>query len=184
MPELEHEKIKSFYEYLEKRIQKKQEERSAPGIDGHSKNLLKTEIAEIKVIFNAFENMFLENRPKLRDLIPEERKPIEKKKSVDISEKIFKLINDAERGDAPSQYILGLIYLLGDKGIKKDYTEAVKWFEKAAKKNYAKAQYYLGLIYAKGMSVKKDSIESVKWFKKAADQGHVEAKVALNKMSS
>jgi len=58
MSELEKEKIKSFYEYLEKRLQEKQKGRSNPGINDRTKDLLKTEIAEIEVILNNFRNTF------------------------------------------------------------------------------------------------------------------------------
>ena len=58
MSELEKEKIKSFYEYLEKRLKEKQKIRSNPGINNRAQDLLKTEIAEIEVILNNFKNTF------------------------------------------------------------------------------------------------------------------------------
>jgi TPR repeat protein len=57
------------------------------------------------------------------------------------------------------------------QGVKQDYTEAIKWFRKAADQGVAGAQWSLGEMYAKGDGVTKDYAEALKWWRKAADQG-------------
>lgn len=52
-----------------------------------------------------------------------------------------------------------------------NYSEAIKWFRKAAEGGYAEAQYNLGLCYGEGLGVTKNATEALKWNRKAADQG-------------
>jgi len=85
----------------------------------------------------------------------------------------------AEKGDAQSQYELGGVFSLGSMGVAKDEGEAVKWYRKAAKQNYAPAQNELGLYYAKGLGVVKDEVEAVNWFRKAAKQNYALSQVNL-----
>ncbi len=62
---------------------------------------------------------------------------------------------------------------------KKNYTEAVKWYRKAAEQGYADAQCNLGYCYKQGNGVTKDYAEAVKWFRKAAEQGDAVAQLNL-----
>ena len=55
---------------------------------------------------------------------------------------------------------------------KKNYTEAVKWYRKAAEQGHAGAQNNLGYCYKNGYGVTKDYAEAVKWYRKAAEQGN------------
>ncbi len=66
--------------------------------------------------------------------------------------------------------------------VPQDYTEAVKWYRKAAEQDNARAQYYLGAIYRNGRGVPQDEAEAVKWFRKAAEQGYTYAQVNLGAM--
>lgn len=68
----------------------------------------------------------------------------------------------------------GMGYYIG-----KDYTDAAKWFKKAAEQGYAGAQYNLGIMYAKGEGVSQSEAEAVKWFERAAEQGVAEAQCCL-----
>ena len=61
----------------------------------------------------------------------------------------------------------------------KNYSEAVKYFRKAAEQGYAKAQNNLGDCYYWGNGVEKNYAEAVKWFKKAAEQGDAYAQCNL-----
>ncbi len=54
---------------------------------------------------------------------------------------------------------------------KKNYTEAVKWYRKAAEQGHAQAQCNLGNCYYSGQGVTKNISEAVKWYRKAAEQG-------------
>jgi TPR repeat protein len=60
-----------------------------------------------------------------------------------------------------------------------NYTEAVKWYRKAAKKGDATAQYILGLCYYNGDGVPQDYTEAAKWYRKAAEQGLAQAQFNL-----
>ena len=73
-----------------------------------------------------------------------------------------------------------------DLGVKsyhsKDYSEAAKWFLKAAEQGDADAQYNLALMYENGEGVKKDYKEAVRWYTKAAEQGYASAQYMLGYM--
>ena len=58
---------------------------------------------------------------------------------------------------------------------KKNYTEAVKWYRKAAEQGHTRAQFNLGFCYDEGQGVTQDYYEAVKWYRKAAEQGHAGA---------
>ena len=67
-------------------------------------------------------------------------------------------------------------------GVTKDYTQAVKWWRKAADQGYANAQANLGVMYDRGRGVTQDYAEAVKWYRKAADQEYAYAQVLLGWM--
>ena len=50
---------------------------------------------------------------------------------------------EAEKGDAQAEFDLGVIYYDGT-GVEQDFTEATKWFRKAAEQGLAEAQFILG----------------------------------------
>ena len=83
----------------------------------------------------------------------------------------------AEKGDAEAQDRLGYFHARGVVG--KDYTEAAKWYRKAAEQGLAAGQYHLGDCYAKGKGVTGDPVEALKWYRKAADQGYAPAQYIL-----
>jgi uncharacterized protein len=86
-----------------------------------------------------------------------------------------KLVLDrAKKGDTPSQYELGLMYLRGD-AIPQDYNEALKWLEVAARKGHSGAQLNLGLLYKTGRGTLQDYAAAAKWFELAAQQGNPQA---------
>ena len=68
--------------------------------------------------------------------------------------------------------------------MEQSYTQAAKWFRKAAEKGVAPAQNDLGVCYAKGQGVEKSMTEAAKWWKLAAEQGNKKAKENLAKMSA
>jgi anti-anti-sigma factor len=84
----------------------------------------------------------------------------------------------AEQGDVNAQYQIGGRYAEGT-GVEQDFSEALKWYKRAAEANHAEAQYALGTAYAYGMKVQHDYEKALEWFKKAAEQGHVEAQYNL-----
>ena len=84
----------------------------------------------------------------------------------------------AETGDPQAQCNLGVCYDKG-QGVVMDAVEAVKWYRKAAGKNYAAAQYNLAFSYANGRGVAMDEVEAVKWYRKAAEQNFAAAQSNL-----
>ena len=80
-----------------------------------------------------------------------------------------------------AQFNLGAMYHTG-RGVPQDYTEARKWYRKAADQGNAYAQFALGLIYEKGRGVPQDYVEALKWYRKAADQGNPWAQLSLGLM--
>ena len=75
------------------------------------------------------------------------------------------------------------MYEIGKENYKKkNYSEAVKWFRKAAEQGYAEAQTNLGDMYRKGKGVPQDDSEAIKWYLKATEQGHARAQNNLGVM--
>src|SRR5207244_2988671 len=76
----------------------------------------------------------------------------------------------AEQNLAEAQCNLGACYE-NALGVRKDYTQAVKWYRKAAEQNNHKAQFSLGMIYYNGEGVARDYVETYKWWGLAAAKG-------------
>jgi TPR repeat protein len=62
------------------------------------------------------------------------------------------------------------MYYIGE-GIQQDYSEAVKWYRKAAEQGEADAQLTLGFMYANGQSVSQDNVQAYMWYDLAASNG-------------
>src|ERR1039457_6940145 len=99
-------------------------------------------------------------------------------KGVAVPGKFQEYKASAEQGDAEAQFNLGFCYD-DERGVAKDYVEAVKWYRKAAGQNFAPAQFNLGYCCANGQGVVRDNVEAVKWYRKAAEQVHAEAQYNL-----
>ena len=56
------------------------------------------------------------------------------------------------------------------EGLKKDYTEAAKWYRLAANQGHVKAQFQLGMLYKKGLGIAQDYTEATRWLKLSMDQ--------------
>ncbi len=61
-------------------------------------------------------------------------------------------------------------------GVKKNWSQAFKWYRLAAEKGDAMAQANLGLMYQDGDGVAPDMVEAYKWFTLSAEQGNVVGK--------
>ena len=85
---------------------------------------------------------------------------------------------NAERGGAKVQNELGLRLAKG-QGLTTDVVEAVKWFHRAARQNFAAAQFNLGVSYATGQGVPRNETAAVRWFRKAAEQDFARAQFNL-----
>jgi TPR repeat protein len=90
----------------------------------------------------------------------------------------------AEQGDADAQFKLGNMYHDGKGVAQQDYSEALKWYRKAADQGNANAQFKLGLMCAEADGVLQNYAEAVKWYRKAAEQGVEGAQYNLGLMYS
>ena len=83
-----------------------------------------------------------------------------------------------DKGYAPAQFNLGLVYELG-RGQPVDEQRAFHYYLKSAEQGYAPAQFNVGNMYASGRGVGQDYFEANLWYKQAADNGLVEAQYNL-----
>lgn len=81
----------------------------------------------------------------------------------------------AAAGDAQSQFDLGMLYLNGEGGAPKNYGEALKWLEQAAKAGHAEARFNLATMYKTGLGALQNFEQAFHWFEMAAGQNHAEA---------
>lgn len=63
-----------------------------------------------------------------------------------------------------------------------NYSDAMKWFLKAAEDGHASAQRWLGVMYNIGYGVRSDYAEAAKWFRMAAEQGDADAQDSLGQL--
>ena len=78
-------------------------------------------------------------------------------------------------------YHIGKLYNLG-YGTEQDYTEAFKWFQKAAIADNSYAQYSLGGLYHYGNGTEQDYEKAFEWYKKSADKHNAYACYEAAKM--
>ena len=79
-----------------------------------------------------------------------------------------------------AQYRLGRCYDKG-RGVAEDDSQALQWYQKSAKQDYAKAIYAVGKCYKDGKGVQKDRKKAVEHFAKAARLGNADAQYQLGK---
>ena len=91
---------------------------------------------------------------------------------------IEELKSKANRGDAHSQYALGVIYEQG-KEVQQDYVQAANWYGEAAGKGVPWAQFSLGRMYYNGDGITQDCGQSFYWVEKAAAKGLAESQALL-----
>jgi TPR repeat protein len=83
---------------------------------------------------------------------------------------LVKVQEEAESGNAESQFFLALRYCHG-RGVPRDYSSAAVWFRKAANQNVSEAEYNLGYLYSAGLGVPLNKEEALRWYRRAALHG-------------
>ena len=69
-------------------------------------------------------------------------------------EKAYNLfVDDANNGNAKSQFMLGKFFLQENKLIKKDYEKALHYFKLSSKQKFYEANCYIAYMYANGFGV-------------------------------
>jgi TPR repeat protein len=91
------------------------------------------------------------------------------------------LIPSAVSGLGTIDALIGDAYYYGH-GVSRDYTEAARWYRRAAENSNAMAQSTLGDIYYYGRGVPQDFLEAAQWWQLAADQGVAVAQLNLGVM--
>ncbi len=86
-----------------------------------------------------------------------------------------------KKGYAPAQHNLATMYAIGN-GVERNFSEALKWFQKAAEQGIAESQFSLGLAYLKGDGINQNLNEAAKWYQMAAEQGFARAQNGLAEM--
>lgn len=87
----------------------------------------------------------------------------------------------AKRGDVNAELRLGKLYANGE-GVLVNRTEAVKWFEKAARHGNSEAQFLYALALLEGHGVVQDYQAALNWIVKPANDGNPEAQYRLGQM--
>jgi len=87
----------------------------------------------------------------------------------------------AKLGEVKAQVQLGEKYIRGE-GVPQNYTEAYRWFAKAAERGNPAGQYRIGQMYAQGLGVLRDDAEAVRWYFLSAEQGYPDAEYELGEM--
>lgn len=106
-------------------------------------------------------------------------RPVQTAGAVEVTPEMVDFVKKmAEAGDAEMQCVLAEMYSDG-KGVRQNYVEARRWYEKAAAQGYVEAQNNLGVLYNHGRGVRQNYTEAHRWYEKAAMQGCVEAQYNL-----
>ena len=92
----------------------------------------------------------------------------------------------ADQGDPAAENALGLLYAQGDEkhAVRRDETEAARWFTKAAEHNYVPAQSKLGALYWGGRGVPASLNQAYFWTVLARAGGDKGSKELANILAS
>ena len=80
----------------------------------------------------------------------------------------------ARQGEPRAMFSLGYIAYF-----RKDYSDALKWFERALCKNHHRSSFWIGKIYWRGQGVDRDRKRAQGYFAQAAQRKIVEAQRAI-----
>ena len=101
---------------------------------------------------------------------------------ADVSAGVFRFqVKLAEQGNPEAQYKVGEMYEIG-KGVKKDITEAQKWFEKSAKQGHKKATYKILYIDINKNGLNDFTKSQLGNIRSEAAAGNADAQYFLGKM--
>jgi len=84
----------------------------------------------------------------------------------------------AEQGNVTAEFNFGEMYAKGAV-VKQDFTEAAKWYARAAEAGQGTSQVRLGVMYVKGIGVPQDYEKAGQLFTEAAKQDNLDAETYL-----
>ena len=87
----------------------------------------------------------------------------------------------AQHGDAKAEYDLGDYYGRSNS-LTADFSEAVKWYRKAADQGNVMAEYRLGTAFERGLGLQQSYPEAAKWYQKAAEKNLSVAQTSLGRL--
>lgn len=112
-------------------------------------------------------------------LKPPSAEPSRSDHREDESEAIFhQNIEEALEGKTEAQFRVGCMYLEG-WGVRRDVTQAIRWFQTAAMHGQVAAQFNLGVICDRGDGIERDPRSAAEWYRRAAEQGLRESQYSL-----
>jgi TPR repeat protein len=91
-------------------------------------------------------------------------------------------LEEAEKGDATAQCVIGVMLEKGEWETKSNPEEAYSWFQKSAQSGNPEGQNRLGMAYLRGMGIDRNSEEAFQWFQMAANTGYSSAQTNLGKV--
>ncbi len=120
-----------------------------------------------------------------RPLVPAQPNPSHalQPKSVSDAATLEQLRQLADRGDPSVEYALGARYAFGD-GVGQNYSEAVRWFFRAAEQGHVSSQATLGAYYMAGRGVSLDPSKAYFWAYLARAGGDTGSKLRVEMLSS
>jgi len=80
----------------------------------------------------------------------------------------------AAEGDPSAEFEVAARFAEG-KGIRQDFKQAARWYQRSASQGFALAQYRLGTLYERGLAVSADLARARVWYARAAELGNVKA---------
>jgi TPR repeat protein len=89
------------------------------------------------------------------------------------------LLPAGHRGHPQAQYLLGQMSEYGAGPVRRDMTEALRWYRQAAAKDHPEAQFAISNAYANGYGVQIDAVQALSWLRKSAENGYMPAMVAM-----
>jgi GAF domain/Sel1 repeat len=98
-------------------------------------------------------------------------------------ESLISLTKQAEAGDADAEFVLGAKYASGDE-VARNYTEAVKWFNRAVEQGDPFSAAILGGFYSTGTGVPQDEVSAYMWLTIARERGDKSSSDGLALLSS
>jgi hypothetical protein len=85
----------------------------------------------------------------------------------------------AEEGHPAAQYSLAMLYLKSDPP---EYSRAVPWLEKSARRGLPESQYMLGMLSLYGVGMAKDTKQGMRWLTLASGQDNEDAQALLDQL--
>ena len=89
----------------------------------------------------------------------------------------------AEAGDSEAQNYLGVLYYLG-LGVRRNWPQALRWYEQAAKQGDPKAQLNYGLMFHNAYGTGQDMVEAFSWYYASYRQGNPTAKRYMESLAA